>query len=250
MSQVQNQGNGRGLLAVAGSLLFMKEAVFYVAFFILGTSIDWPGSLGLPAAEALPLIREHEGAVFTGYYFYLLSSIMYIPVALSLRALLRGNGTVRDLLLDCAVGLAVVSTAMRALGILRWLFAMPTLAAVYADPGSSPELLASVAVQFDVLNEYAGRAGEHLGVQLFATLFLGCFAAVMLSTRVAPKAFGVWLLLSSVLFIPWTELAGIDQGLMLTIDGLAYSLWAMVFGVYLILHSRRTTHEVSERAAL
>jgi hypothetical protein len=122
------------LFAFAGCLLLLREAVFFVGFYILGSSINWPQSLGLPAAETFRLITAHPGAVFSGYYVYLLSSLLFVPIALVLRALLRGENAVTDVVLDVAAALAVLSVAFRALGILRWLFAMPTLAKTYFDP--------------------------------------------------------------------------------------------------------------------
>lgn len=231
----------RGLLVVAGGLLLVREAVFYAAFGVLASSINWPGSLALPASEALPLIHQHGRAVFLGYYLYLLSSVLFLPIAMALRATLRSETPAwgRNLLLDMAAGFAAVSVVMRALGILRWLFAMPALAVMYTDPASTPAMRDAAALQFELLNNYAGNAGEHLGVHLFAALFMGCFGVVLLRTVGMPKVFGVWALISAALFVPVPDLLGIDGGPILFINGFTYSFWAMALGGYLLLRSRR-----------
>ncbi|MEO1699363.1 MAG: hypothetical protein AAFU73_18880 [Planctomycetota bacterium] len=237
--------NAQAPLRGTGTLLLAREAVFYVAFYVLGSSIGWPASLGLPAHEALPLIHQNARSVHVGYYLYLVSSLMFVPVVLSLRSTLYGRDPRANLFLDVAAGFAVVSAVMRALGILRWLFAMPALAVLDAAPDIGEHTRAAVHVQFDVLNAYAGQAGEHLGVQLTGALFVGSLALAFVRLRVQ-RAFTTWLAFSAVLFLPWGDYTGVDSGLMLFVNGMTFSTWAIVFGLYLI---RTGGRRVAGRAA-
>ena len=128
----------RAVYKLAGVILIAQQAVFLVTFVILGAAISWPQSLGLPAAEAFPLITENETAVFTGYYLYLLSSVLLIAMAVALKSVLADErDSVLTVLLNIAATFGVVSGAMKILGIIRWLFAMPALAAVYLDAQAS-----------------------------------------------------------------------------------------------------------------
>lgn len=229
------------LLLVTGVLLLSREAIFYCAFYILGSSIDWPGSLGLPATEALPLIASNQTAVFAGYYLYMFASLLFVAVAMALRSAFANDDPLVNLMLDIAVGFAIVSASMRALGILRWLFAMPALAETYFNSMDSDVLIDMVTSNFDLLNNYAGQAGEHLGVQLTGAMFLGAAALAFVRHPAVPKAFSIWLIISAMLFIPWPTFFGFDGGaVFLTLNGMTYSLWAMAFGVYLIRVARRT----------
>ena len=88
------------LMALTGLVLVAREAVFYTGFAILGSAINWPASLGLPAEEIFALLRDQGDAMFTGYYFYMISSAMFIPVAVCLRWLVAGEDQLTTLLAD------------------------------------------------------------------------------------------------------------------------------------------------------
>jgi hypothetical protein len=71
----------------------------------------------------------------------------------------------------------VLAAAFKALGISRWLIAMPALAEMHAEAGSDAVRLAAIEVGFVMLNEYAGAAlGEMLGVGLLTGLWLAALA--------------------------------------------------------------------------
>ncbi len=139
------------LFAAAGFLLLFRETVFYVGFYILGSSIEWPQSPGLGAEETFRLITAHPGAVFSGYTVYLLSGVLFLPIALALRALPRDADPLNKLALDVAFAFAGLSVAFRAMGILRWLFAMPALAQNHLATDASPALREAAVLQFQVL---------------------------------------------------------------------------------------------------
>ena len=222
-----------------GILLIVREAIFIAAFFILGASINWPQSLGLPAAEAFPLITENSSAVFSGYYFYLLSSLLILPMILAVLTLLKSEDSFLNLLLNIAGGFVIASVVMRALGILRWLFAMPILAAAYLDTNASPAVREFAALNFEMLNAYAGKAGEHLGVQLLTTLFMAVIGLAMLRSSRIPSWFGWWALMAAVLALPYEDLLGLDLGgMLLTISGVTTSLWTIALGIYLLVRAR------------
>ena len=235
------------LMALAGSILVLREAVFYVGFAILGSAINWPASLGLPAQEIFVLLRDKGDAMFAGYYVYLISSVMFIPIAVCLRSFLAGEDNLTRLLADIALGFAIISTAFRMLGILRWLFAMPVLSEAYFNPDSSQAVRDVALLNYEMLNAYAGQIGEHLGVRLSTTLFLGLFAAAFFRSALVPMPFAIWAAISAILFFPLEELIGVDGGPILFINGFTYSFWAIFFGLYLILRSRRVG--LSESAA-
>ena len=227
------------LMALTGVLLISREAIFYVAFYVLGSSINWPASLDLAAPEIFELLRDEGDAMFTGYYIYLLSSVLFIPVAVCLRWLVAGEDTLTTLIADIALAFAIASTIYRVLGILRWLFAMPVLSATYLDPASSQAVRDVAVLNYDMLNAYAGQIGEHLGVRLFATLFVGFFALAFFRSSHVPTFFAAWAALAAILFFPLEELLGIDGGPILFINGFTFSFWAIFFGAYLIWRSRR-----------
>jgi hypothetical protein len=236
------------IMALTGGILILREAVFYTGFAILNGAINWPASLGLPAAEVFGLLRDQGGAMFAGYYVYMLSSFMFIPIAVCLRWLVAGEDDLTTILADIALAFAIVSAAFRVLGILRWLFAMPVLSQAYLDPASSEALRQAALLNYDMLSAYAGQTGEHLGVRLTGTLFLGFFALAFLRSSRVPTVFAIWAGVSAILFFPLEELLGTELDAILFINGFTYSFWAIFFGGYLILASRRHARTVLQRS--
>ena len=105
---------------------------------------------------------------------------------------------------------------MQALGLLRWVMLVPSLAAAYVAPGATAGL-------FDAMNHYLGAGvGEHLGY-----LFTGA-STVMVSaliwTQWRPLAVaGALIALGSVAGM--AEPFGVPMTSM--INALSFSLWAL-----------------------
>lgn len=178
-------------LALAG-LALAQTVVFLIPMIVLGQAIGWPGSLRLPPAEVFDLIRGAPLAVTIGYGAYLLVSLALIPLAVAMRAYVARQGA-GGVLSDAAMALGVAAGVLKMLGIVRWLVAMPALAALHA--GGDPATRAMVEVAYVALNGYAGAVGELLGVQLVS---------------------GLWLALTGVLLARighrWIGLAGLGVG--------------------------------------
>ncbi|MFN3688426.1 DUF4386 family protein [Salinarimonas sp.] len=156
--------------SVLAGLALAQTLLFLVPIVVLGAAIGWPGSLRLPAHEVLPLIAQSPRAVQIGYGFYLLVSLALVPLAVALRSHAIARG-VSCPLVDAAAALGVAAGLLKMLGIVRWLVAMPELAALHA---AAPDAAARIAVEtaYVALNAYAGSLGELLGVQLVSGLWL------------------------------------------------------------------------------
>jgi hypothetical protein len=147
-----------------------QVVLFMVPLLVLGQAIGWPASLRLPAGEALPLIGRNATAVQIGYWFYLVTALAMIPFVLALRrfALSRGTG---GMLVGCMAAFGIAAAVLKTLGIVRWLVAMPALAALHAG-SPDPVTRTAIEVSYVALNGYAGSVGELLGVQLFSGAWL------------------------------------------------------------------------------
>ena len=214
-------------------LLVIEAFLIFVPLIVLGRAINWPASLDEPASVNLPLILEQFPAMFTGYSIYLVYSLLFWPVALVAGKVIFGRAD--SVLLQVANGFAALSALARALGIVRWLFAMPVLAAIYVDPATSAELQDSISVVYEMLNAYAGGIGELLGVNMFAAIWLSIMSFQMLRSADWPNwlaalgFIGVASLLYNLL-----NAVGIDTGAMITVAvsvmhfwmlGAAYVIW-------------------------
>jgi hypothetical protein len=196
------------------------------AFFILAPAINWPASLDEPPAVILPLILDQSGAVFAGYLSYLIHALALIPLAILLRDALR---------LDGAMGRAVVTLGVlagfaKALGIVRWLFLMPGLAAAYTDPAATPATKDAIAVVYEAFNAYAGGVGELLGVGLFAGIWTIVISVAVLRqgwTVIGYAGLGAAVLLLSTLL----SVAGIESPVMLTLSGILWQFWTLALAI-------------------
>ncbi len=158
-------------------LLILEPALFFAAFAVLAAAINWPASLGLPYNEILPLINANLSQVRFGYGLYLTSSLLTIPLGL---ALLMRLGKAPSISLWLAAAFMAVAAIFKALGIARWLVAMPALANLLAADATKGS---AIEAAFTALNEYGGGTlGELLGVGLMTGLW-----ALMLAIFLAGK---------------------------------------------------------------
>lgn len=218
----------------AGALLVIESLLIFAPLAILGSAINWPASLSEPPAVVLPLIAQQADAVRLGYLIYLAYSVLFWPVALLTARVVAGGDTLPPLL-RVAVGFGIASTVARTLGIIRWLVAMPALAAIYNAPGTPEATRAAVEVAYTALNSYAGGVGEVLGVSLFAALWLGGVAVVILRSGALPRWLGAFgLLAAAALLGGLVELFGVDLGALITVTTSLVQLWMLAAGVVLL----------------
>lgn len=219
------------LQRAAAILLVIEALLIFVPTFILGAAINWPASLDEPASINLPLVLAQYPAVIVGYGAYLVYSLLFWPVAyLTGRAIV---GHDRDnLLFQIASGFAALSALARALGIVRWLFAMPVLARLYTDPAASSEQQATVSVVYEMLNAYAGGVGELLGVSLFAVIWLVLINVLILRSSAWPNWLGIFgLVAAGALLLNLVEIVGIDLGPMITVSVAVFHFWMLATAV-------------------
>jgi hypothetical protein len=180
-----------------GVATIATAVAFNVAFARLAATFDYPDILRAPADEVLDAFAAGGAPLILTWYAFALSAIAMIPVALGL-ALSRGLTPLRA----AAAILGALAGTVQAIGLLRWVFAVPLLAAIEGERGTA----------FLVLNQWGGVAvGEHLGYLLTAG-FLGTMAVAERAdgSRLRPALAGV----SAVLI-----LLGAGEGLALVLGG-------------------------------
>lgn len=191
----------------SAGLLLAQFVLLWTTFFILSAATGWPATLDDPAAIALPRVLDNLGSVLFGYTTYLLAAILIVPASAVLVRRLNLSPVTANLL----VGLAVLSAIAKAIGITRWLFAMPVLAEAFVAPGSDQ---GQIALVFDMLNAWAGGIGEILGVGLFAGLWTIVLGRAVLATRERFSAPVGWfaIVAGAGLFLTLPAGYGIDMG--------------------------------------
>lgn len=203
---------------VAGALAIAVPAGFLVFFTALQVKFDYPDILRKPAAEVLARFAASQGVLLPLWYGMFASALLFIPLSVALASLQRTRSTV-------ALSLAIFGAfagLVQTIGLSRWVFAVPVLAARFASDTSAPAQ-ASVTTTFDTVNALLGVGiGEHLGY-IFTTTWTLILVWAMRGARPISGAIGT------------LGAAGIAAGLLeplgwsaaATLNALGYSLWSL-----------------------
>lgn len=215
----------------AAIFLIIEFLLIFAPLIILGAAINWPGSLDEPASVNLPLILEQYRAMMTGYSIYLVYSLLFWPMAyLTGRAIVIGD--TENTLFRVANGFAALSALARALGIVRWLFAMPVLARLYTNPAVSENSKESISMVYEMLNAYAGGIGELLGVNLFASIWLVLISLLLFRSSQWPQWLGYFgFVVAASLLLNLLEVVGIDMGAMITVSVTLLHFWMLATAI-------------------
>jgi hypothetical protein len=223
-----------------GVLLILEGLLMIPPLVILGAAINWPASLSEPASVNLPLLVEKAAAVQTGYFIYLLYSILFFVVILLTAKIVSGNREFNGWL-KAAAGFAVISTLARCIGIVRWLSVMPVLAKAYVS--GSVETQATISLMYDAINAYGGTIGEALGVGIFAGLSLISLSIAMFENKDNPKWLAVFGLLAGLaVMIQSVELFGIDLGAFISVLVSVLHFWLFAAGIRLLAKPLNNLH--------
>lgn len=146
-------------------LAAIVEAMAFNGFFTaLTLQFDYPDILRRPAGDVLARFAAGGPALIGTWYGFALTAIALVPLGMALAFAGRAAPKMRI----AAAILAALAGTVQAIGLLRWVFAVPAIAAL-----SGPQDAA-----FVILNAWGGVAiGEHLGY-LFTAAFLLAMAYV------------------------------------------------------------------------
>jgi hypothetical protein len=219
---------------ITGALLILVPLAFNAAFFALGSAFEYPGILREPTAYILERFAAGGSGLVSLWYGFATTALLAIPLALLL------YGVFRDEHPQTALAAAIVGALaglVQVMGLYRWVFLVPGLAARFTDPAADPAARESAAVVFEAAHQYLGVAvGEHLGY-LFTGTWSILLGVMMLRSRLFPAWLG-WLgiVAAAGILAGLLEPAGwSDAGMVNAISYIVWSLWLMIAGVLLLV---------------
>lgn len=221
---------------VAAALIIIFDVLIFIPLIVLGISIDWPNNLDKDAEHNLPLLLEEDTSVFWGYFAYLVYSILFYPMANAMGSVLAQSDS-SNLWLKVGSGFAALSAVARAIGLSRWLFAMPTLARRYVDPNTSDMAKEAISISYEMLNSYGGGIGELLGVSLCAALWVVCTSVLFVQSTEWPTWMGLAGFLVAIdLAINLLEMSILDYdvGINLTLSVVLLHIWLLLAALLFI----------------
>ena len=157
------------------------------------------------------------------WYGFALTPALFLPAAVLLRRFL---GRDEAAYLALATPLAIASSLVQLLGLVRWPFLVPGLALTYLDPAADAATRAATIAVFRGFHQYAGVAvGEHLGY-LFTAAWTAVIATAMLGSPRFRRWWGwVGLLAAVGILAGLLEPAGVAAAG--AINALSYILWSL-----------------------
>ncbi len=202
----------RTTMIVGGSAVVLAIA-FNIPFAVLAATFDYPGILRRPAAEVLAAFSAGGTGLILTWYSFMLCALALVAFAPALA--LADDGLVRAPGLTLAAALTgALAGLAQAVGLARWVFAVPALATAFADPATDAAHRAAIEVTFQMLNLWGGVAiGEHLG-QALTALWIGLAVAARVGQAGWLNRLAVWaggVAVAGILF-------GLGEGLALALD--------------------------------
>jgi hypothetical protein len=190
-------------------------------------TFEYPDILRHPAGEVLTRFAAAGADLHVYWYAMMAASLMMIAaaIALGLHLWKRDN-----LLAALAICSGVLAGLVQALGLLRWVMLVPSLAAIYVAPGST-EIEQGMAVSlFDAANHYLGMGvGEHLGY-FFTAAWTALVSVLMLRTNRIMAIYGVAIAVGVAAGM--LEPYGVPlTGLINSISYTLWALWTLVLGI-------------------
>lgn len=224
---------------ITGLFLILVPLAFNAAFFTLAGSFSYPEILRQPAAEILTQFAAGGPTLVTFWYVFTITALLAIPLALLLYGVFHKEHP--QFALAAAI-VGVLSGLVQTLGLLRWVFLVPSLAAAYTDRTADPATAAAAIVVFEAAHQYLGVAvGEHLGY-LFTGAWTILLSLMMLKSNIFRPWLGIVGLVAAVgVMAGMLEPAGWSSaGTINAISYILWSLWLIVIGIILLLHKTST----------
>lgn len=198
---------------------------FNIPFAILAQIFDYPQILHFKPRDILGRFAEGGQGLIFCWYAFMISALLLVPLAPGLSITRRRLEQMPALAIGAAVSGALAGIA-QAIGLSRWVFAVPLLA---ADP-----MLPAAQSGLSLLNAWGGNGiGEHIG-QILMALFIGQTAILQLADglriTVILGAVATFLLLAGAL---GTVLMGgmLEFFALVTVAGFAVvTLWLIASG--------------------
>lgn len=218
--------------------LMIVEAVAYVGLFsVLGAIFNYPAVLREPGGEVLRRFAEGGPTLVQVWYALASTALLFLPVAIVLPRALDHNRLTGLTAVGFTGTVGILAALAQTLGLARWVFLVPFLAATYVDPASSSAMRDSVLVTFEAFHRYLGAGvGEHLGY-----LLTGSWTLLVAGRMASAPGFGRFFAIPGFLagigiLIGLFELAGLEVASVINAAGyILWSVWLAAAGIRLLI---------------
>ena len=205
-------------------LLILEFITVIIPVIILGANFNFPDILRRPAAEAFMLFKQNQSAIIFGYYMFVLSALLFIPLSYFLQKTLIK--TENKFAFNTLAGFGIATAIFQCIGFIRWIFVMPFLTEQYFEHAENKN---TIALIYETLNRYAGTSiGEHLGF-----IAMGCWTICLGIMIIKHANFNKWFGFCAI-FIGVLLLVSLAEGFVANlaavfgqINFIANTLWSV-----------------------
>jgi hypothetical protein len=214
-------------------LIFLFAAT--LPYLWLVANFGYDDILREPTAEILQKFHAGGSQLVFAWLGFALSAFAFIPVALGFKKLMTAYGHVDQ----GASALAIASSIVQAIGLLRWVIVVPWLAEVYVNTSTTTTSKEAILLVFEATHRYGGMIiGEMVG-QLLLMGWTSLIAAQLYKSHVIPR----WLSLCGLFTVPFwlvgqTELLNrvIPEIAVFEVIPVAFMAWeAWLLGIAIVL---------------
>ena len=233
------EGGGRIATETWAAILLIAAPLWFNATFaLLGMRFDYPDILRRPTEEILERFRAGGSSLIILWWAFMLSGLLMIGAVVVLSQALGFGG-----ILPAATAVGVLAGFVQMLGLLRWVYLVPSLARSHADPRTSPTQREATVVIFRAFHQYLGvGVGEHLGYLLTGLWSILVGIAIVLGDTLAGWlgwpgiVIGAGLAAGSAEFLGHSEERGwAFAGAAIPVLYIAWSVWLLAMGIALIV---------------
>lgn len=171
-----------GVSAIALAVGFNAPYARLVSIF------EYPGVLRQPAEIVLAKFAEGGADLILTWYAFGVAALALVPLSLALSLTPEQLGRTPARAIGAAI-LGSLAGVAQAIGLFRWTFVVPGIAARVADPEAGEAAREAALGSFIALNQFGGVAiGEHVG-QLLTALFMLTLSSAQASAGSRATAF-------------------------------------------------------------
>ena len=222
-----------------GLALIIFAVGFNLPYAWLAATFDYPAILRSPPGAVLAAFADGGAPLILGWAAFALAALLLAPVAIAMARVTQRAGHASS----AVAALGVAAGVTQAIGLSRWVYAVPGLAAAWTAGAADPGARASIETLFPALHQFAGvGVGEAIGQSLTAFWAIGVGLGQFRHPRFGRAVAGVGLISGVILLLGLVEgLATVMAfepgvfGLAAMVGFLLLSVWLIWTGILCIL---------------
>jgi len=180
-------------------IAFIAFAIYFnIPYSWLASNFNYPVILRSPPGTILTAFAAGGTPLILAWGAFAAAALLFAPIAIGMAAVTRGSGHASS----AVAGLGIAAGVTQAIGLSRWVYAVPGLASRWTESAADPTLRASLETVFITLHQFAGVGiGEAIGQSLTGFWLIGVAMGQRKHPRFGITIAGIGFVAGAVLLI-------------------------------------------------